>query len=34
LGFDTRETLDQIQEARYQIIIALVAYAMASWPPR
>lgn len=30
LGFDTRPTLDQIREARYQIIIALIVYALAS----
>ncbi|HEY3657130.1 MAG TPA: ATP-binding protein [Steroidobacteraceae bacterium] len=30
LGFDTRPTLDQTRDARYQIIIALVVYALAS----
>ena len=30
LGFDTRPTLRQIREARYQILIALIVYAAAS----
>ena len=30
LGFDTRPTLNQIREARYQIIVALAVYALAS----
>jgi len=30
LGFDTRPTLNQVREARYQIIVALIVYALAS----
>jgi len=30
LGFDARATLDQISDARYQILIALIIYAIAS----